>query len=150
MEINLLRIPSSSRVLLLSAIFSLTNALPRPGPDPTASYTPADWNPRPTNVPHTLPELLKRDNSNASICGWVNGNLNQPAACPSDAKCVYDTTHGMVGCCPLSGSCTTGVYTTCVEGGQAALNPSVLTWYVTISLRNFTYSASSMNPVPGS
>jgi hypothetical protein len=133
MDISLFRIPSPSRVLLLSAIVSLTYALPRPGPDPTASYKPADWNPRPTSVPRSLPELLKRDSSNASICGWVGGNVNQPAACPSDAKCVYDTSHAIVGCCPLSGSCTTGVYTTCVEGGQAALNPSVLTWYVVMS-----------------
>ena len=145
MEINLFRIPSTSRVLLLSAIFSLTNALPWSGPDPTASYKPADWNPRPTSVPRSLPELLKRQNSNASICGWVNGNVNQPAACPSDAKCVYDTNHGMVGCCPQSGSCTTGVYTTCVQEAQGALNPSILTWYALMSLQSFTFSATSMN-----
>ena len=143
MEINLFRIPSSSRVLLLSAIFSLTNALPRPGPDPTASYKPADWTPSPTSVPQSLPELLKRDNLTASVCGWFHGDVNQPAACPSDAKCVYDTSHAMVGCCPLSGSCTTGVYTTCVEVGQGSLNPSVLTWYVLMSPQNFTFSASS-------
>jgi len=145
MEINLFKIPSSSRVLLLSAIFSLTNALPHSVPDPTASYKPADWTPRPTSVPQSLPELLRRDNSNASICGWVGGNVNQPAACPSDAKCVYDTTHGMVGCCPLSGSCTTGVYTTCVGSAQGSLNPSILTWYALISLQNFSFSTISVN-----
>jgi hypothetical protein len=129
MEINFLRIPSSSRVLLLSAIFSLINALPWSGPDPTASYRPADWNPRPTSVPQSPPELIKKSNANASICGWIGGNVYHPAACRSDQECVYDTTHGMVGCCPLSGSCTEGVYTSCVQGAQGPLNPSVLTWY---------------------
>jgi hypothetical protein len=147
MEINLFRIPSTSRVLLLSAIFSLTNALPRSGPVPTASYKSADWNPRTTSVPQSLTELLKRQDWNASVCGWVNGNFNQPAACSSDEKCVYDTSHGMVGCCPQSGSCTTGVYTTCVQAAQGALNPSILTWYVPMSLQSFTFSATSMNLV---
>jgi hypothetical protein len=85
-------------------------------------------------VPQAAPELLKRDSgkANASICGWIGGNLNQPVACASNQKCVYDTSHGMVGCCPLSGECTVGVYTTCVPTAQTALNPSVLTWYVNL------------------
>lgn len=129
MEISFHRMPSSSRVLILSAIFSLSKALPWSGPDPTAPYRPADWNPRTTSVPQSTPELIKRDNPNASICGWVGGNVYQPAACPSNEMCVYDTIHGMVGCCPLSGSCTVGVYTNCVHSAQKSLNPSVLTWY---------------------
>lgn len=149
MDIKRLRITSPLQAILLTFL-SFTNALPWSGPDPTASHRPANWNPRPTKTPQLVPELFKRDILSASICGWIDGDPDQPAACSSREKCVYDIRHGIVGCCPRKGACTEGVFTSCVHSAHRDLNPSVLTWYISSSKSSFECNHLTFNSTGGS
>jgi hypothetical protein len=117
----------SPSILVLTFILT-ANALPWPEMEPTATYDAADWSPRTTDAPA---KLLKRDYP-LDLCGWVGGNSLLPAECGTGQKCVFDTGKGMVGCCPLSGSCTAGVFTACLGSGdqKSTRDPNILTWYV--------------------
>jgi hypothetical protein len=112
--------PASSIILLFSVALGVTNALPWAGPEPTNAYQPDAWSPVPTGKPADPARLFKRSSVDVNVCGWIGGNLGQPAQCSSGSSCVHDTIHGYVGCCTTSGACTTGVYTGCVDGQSSA------------------------------
>jgi hypothetical protein len=122
MAINLFAMPSSTIVLLLSAAFGLSNALPWAGPEPTAAYKTDEWSPRPTKLPANPADLFKRASVDVAYCGWVGGISSEPAVCPSGSSCIHDTIHKYVGCCATSGPCTAGVYTSCVDYRNTAWN----------------------------
>lgn len=124
--------PSSSIILLLSAAFGVSEALPWAGPEPTTVYKRDEWSPRPTDAVNAR-YLFKRKSFDVSYCGWIGGNSADPAVCPTGSSCIHDTAHGYVGCCTTSGSCTAGVYTSCVDGNNASGpqvdNNGIFTWY---------------------
>jgi hypothetical protein len=111
----------SSLIFLFSAALGLANALPWNGAQKTAVYKADAWSPVPTAVPAA--ELFKRTSVDVNVCGWIGGNLAEPAACSSGSSCVHDTIHGYVGCCTTSGACTAGVYTSCVDQNSAGWSP---------------------------
>lgn len=117
---------------MVSTIFTLTKAIPFPGPVPTVAYKAADVTSRPTNAPQLTSELAFDSSSiNAGVCGWIGGIRSLPATCSSGSTCVYDSVNKIVGCCPLGGSCTAGVYTGCVDASsprQTAFSPNIVTW----------------------
>ncbi|KAF4335920.1 hypothetical protein FBEOM_10189 [Fusarium beomiforme] len=73
--------------------------------------------------------LLLRRQFN-TVCGYIGGDPGLPATCSAGSHCVVDVDHGVVGCCPDGGSCTSGVFTGCVDtdsGPQTEVNPYVFT-----------------------
>ncbi|KAF9765855.1 hypothetical protein IL306_001780 [Fusarium sp. DS 682] len=69
--------------------------------------------------------LLLRRQFN-TVCGYIGGDPGLPATCSAGSHCVVDVDHGAVGCCPDGGSCTSGVFTGCVDadsGPQTEVNP---------------------------
>jgi hypothetical protein len=124
--------PASSILLLFSVALGVSNALPWAGPQPTHAYEPDAWSPVPTGAPADPARLFKRTSVDVNVCGWIGGQLASPAACASGSSCVHDTVYGYVGCCATSGACTTGVYTSCVDGqssGNSGLvDNGVYTW----------------------
>lgn len=129
--------PSASVVLLFSAAFSTTLAVPWTGPKPTTTYDAADWTPRPTQGSIHEDQLLRRGYFfQPNVCGFANGNFSQQITCASSSSCVWDTARSFVGCCPPGNApCTTGVYTGCVDsmsGQQTVVDPAVTTWYAFI------------------
>lgn len=136
MAFNIFAMPTSSIILLLSAAFGVSNALPWAGPAPTGVYKEDAWSPRPTNKPVDLLELFKRDSIDVRVCGWLGGKSENAAICPTGSSCIHDIVHGYVGCCATSGPCTAGVYTSCVDknspggsSGPLVENNGVYTWY---------------------
>ncbi|KAI1143094.1 hypothetical protein F5Y05DRAFT_142458 [Hypoxylon sp. FL0543] len=126
-----LRLPPATAVLLLSAAFGLTNghALPRQ----TKTVQLHELNvvpfPRPTEAPILLSDLLRREAPN-TICGYIGGDPNLPATCLAGSHCVLEQDHGIVGCCPDGGTCSTGIFTGCVDRNsepQTEINPYVYT-----------------------
>ncbi|KAI1820214.1 hypothetical protein F4861DRAFT_545888 [Xylaria intraflava] len=124
------RLPPATAVLLLNAVFCLSNAhlLPRQtkvvGPhelDVIALPLPA-----PTPAPSPPSRLhLRQENT---ICGYLGGNSDFPATCSLGSHCVLDLANLVVGCCPNGGMCTTGVFTGCVDRNsspQTEINPYV-------------------------
>jgi hypothetical protein len=76
-----------------------------------------------------------------AVCGWIGGNSAQVAGCSSGSSCIHDTIHGYVGCCPTSGVCTQGVYTSCVDMNNLGWSPNsgmvdngIFTWWVSLIL----------------
>lgn len=138
MAFSIFSLPASSIVLILSAAFGVSNALPWAGPTPTLGYTGEEWSPRPTNSPLGLQELFKRDTPDIAVCGWLGGKSDNPAVCPTGSSCIHDMSHGYVGCCTTSGACTAGVYTSCVDknskggisSGPLVVNNGIFTWYI--------------------
>lgn len=109
--------PSTSRILVLAALLSLSNSLPWPASNPASN-------------PASSYDQTKRDSLDTSTCGWVGGDFSRPVTCSSGSQCVYDSLHQVVGCCPTSGACTTGVYTSCTDANnpkQNAADSGVLT-----------------------
>jgi hypothetical protein len=133
MLVHSLTMPSSSSILFLSsAVFALTNALPWAGPVPTVSYNPVDISPRTTSLPAVRSVIGKRTIVPSNTCGWVGGDINQPDVCAGQSSCVWDTARAIVGCCPITGPCTNGIFTGCVDSNNAAptaVNPNIHTWY---------------------
>ena len=131
---NLFTMPSSAVLLAFSVAFGLSNALPWPGPEPTASYKSDDWTPRPTNSPRSPAELFKRESLPVNICGWFGGNVSAEVGCETGSSCIHDTIYGFVGCCTTAGACTSGVYTSCMDlysvSSGSVGQVGVTTWYV--------------------
>ncbi|KAH8593515.1 hypothetical protein B0O99DRAFT_627397 [Bisporella sp. PMI_857] len=116
MEFNIFAMPPSAILLLLSAAFRVTNALPWSGPIPTSVYQADEWSPRPTQFPVDPKELFRRKTPDIRVCGWLGGTSSEPAVCPTGSSCVRAMNHGYVGCCKIGeSSCTEGVYTSCVD-----------------------------------
>jgi hypothetical protein len=143
MAFNIFDMPSSSVVLLLSAAFGISNALPWPGPAPTSVYQEDEWSPRTTSLPQLRdivhPDLLFKRTSYlpVNVCGYLGGIESNAAVCPTGSSCVHDIPHGAIGCCTTSGPCTAGVYTSCVDAnsqgatsGPVVMNNGVFTWCV--------------------
>ncbi|KAI1381834.1 hypothetical protein F4677DRAFT_5728 [Hypoxylon crocopeplum] len=128
---SFLRLPPATAVLLLSAAFGLTggHALPRQ----TKTVELHELNvvpfPRPTEAPVLLSDLLRRQGQN-TVCGYIGGDPNLPATCLAGSHCVLEQDHGVVGCCPDGGTCSTGIFTGCVDWNsepQTEINPYVYT-----------------------
>ncbi|CCU74631.1 hypothetical protein BGHDH14_bgh03307 [Blumeria hordei DH14] len=70
--------------------------------------------PAPSANPTANPNLEQKT-VDASICGWVGGRADAPALCSAGSTCVRDVEHQYVGCCGTSGSCSAGIYTSCLD-----------------------------------
>ncbi|KAK7957090.1 uncharacterized protein PG986_006312 [Apiospora aurea] len=129
------RLPPAAAVVLLSTVLGgLADGhalLPRQ----TKTIEPHElnvimWPPLPTAAPLLSPlELFRRQTDN-TICGYLGGDSALPATCSAGSHCVLDEANKVMGCCPNSGSCTTGVFTGCVDqnsGPQTEENPYVYT-----------------------
>lgn len=66
-----------------------------------------------------LPDELRRRQLN-TICGYIGGNPDLPATCSAGSHCVAEMNKGVIGCCPDSGPCTTGIFTTCADTNHPA------------------------------
>ncbi|KAI1079117.1 hypothetical protein F5B20DRAFT_179565 [Whalleya microplaca] len=127
-----LRLPPATAVLLLSAAFGLSNGYALPRQTSTVAFHELNvvpFPPAPTEAPISLRELLRRQSDN-TICGYIGGNSDIPATCSAGSHCVLDQDHGVVGCCPNGVTCTTGIFTGCVDwgsGAQTEVNPYVYT-----------------------
>jgi hypothetical protein len=136
MGFNVFAMPASSLVLVFSVAFGVSNALPWTEPQKTNAYRADAWSLKPTGSPADPAKLFKRSSVDVNVCGWIGGNSAQPAVCSSGSSCIHDTIHGYVGCCTTSGACTTGVYTSCVDGNSEGWSPNpgladngIYTWY---------------------
>lgn len=126
--VRVFTMPSSLSFCLIYFL-SLANALPWSGARPTVAYDAADWTPVPTTSPQ--PQDLKRTFFPQNVCGFIGGKANEPALCSESSSCVWDTVNSVVGCCPIDGPCTVGVYTGCVDGNspsQTTDDPAMFTW----------------------
>ncbi|KAK8128544.1 hypothetical protein PG984_009652 [Apiospora sp. TS-2023a] len=88
------------------------------------------WPPLPTAAPLISPMELFRRQAENTICGYLGGDSALPATCSAGSHCVLDEANKVMGCCPNAGSCTTGVFTGCVDqnsGPQTEVNPYVYT-----------------------
>ncbi|KAI8949046.1 hypothetical protein F4801DRAFT_591397 [Xylaria longipes] len=125
------RLPPTTAVLLLSAVFSLTDGHALPRQTKVVAYHELDvipFPPIPTGE-SLSPFDLKRRQEN-TICGYLGGNLDLPATCSLGSHCVLDAANSVVGCCPNGGACTTGVFTGCVDRNsdpQTEINPYIYT-----------------------
>ncbi|KAK8118529.1 uncharacterized protein PG998_003155 [Apiospora kogelbergensis] len=137
-----LRLPPAAAVFLLSTLLggsgSLANAhaLSLPRQTKTIDYHELNvvslWPPLPTAAPALVSphELFRRQAVDNTICGYLGGDSALPATCSAGSHCVLDEANKVMGCCPNSGSCTTGVFTGCVDrnsGAQTEANPYVYT-----------------------
>ncbi|KAI0013046.1 hypothetical protein F4779DRAFT_613914 [Xylariaceae sp. FL0662B] len=128
----LLRLPPATAVLLLSAAFGLSNGYALPRQTKTVALHELNvvpFPPAPTEPPISFEELVRRQSDN-TICGYIGGNRNLPATCSAGSHCVLEQEHGVVGCCPNGVTCSTGVFTGCVDGNsgpQNEVNPYVYT-----------------------
>ncbi|EGS21779.1 uncharacterized protein CTHT_0036470 [Thermochaetoides thermophila DSM 1495] len=125
-------------LLLVSVLLELANAhvvhnLPRQTPAPTITLpyhvlNVVSWPLRPTPPPRRDLFALRQRQSN-TVCGYIGGDSALPATCDAGSHCVLDTEHNVIGCCPDGvESCTTGVFTGCVDGNsgpQTEANPYV-------------------------
>lgn len=131
----LFQLPRPTALLLLSSLVELTAAHVARQTPTTIPHRPLNVAPlpAPTSPPVALGllnELLKRQDTN-TICGYINGDPSIPATCSAGSHCVVDNDAGVVGCCPDGeDTCTSGVYTGCVDannGAQTEVNPYVYT-----------------------
>ncbi|OTB13956.1 hypothetical protein K445DRAFT_142780 [Daldinia sp. EC12] len=129
---GILRLPPAAAALFFSAVFGLTSGhvLPRQ----TKTVELHELNvvpfPRPTEAPVLLSDLLLRRQGQNTVCGFIGGDPNLPATCSAGSHCVLEQDHGVVGCCPDGGSCSTGIFTGCVDRNsdlQTEINPYVYT-----------------------
>ncbi|PMD56207.1 uncharacterized protein K444DRAFT_665862 [Hyaloscypha bicolor E] len=105
-------------LLLLVSLLSIGAALPWQGPQQTqtATYT-ANLAPAPTsnaNEDISILELKLRDIYPVSVCGWIGGDVAQPAYCSTQSSCVWNSDESIVGCCATSGS-NCAFYTSCID-----------------------------------
>ncbi|GKT45368.1 uncharacterized protein ColSpa_05549 [Colletotrichum spaethianum] len=128
-----MRLPPTTAVLLLSSVFTLTEAgaLPRQTQAHIALRTldVRDW-PLATPAPWLGMMRRQEDSSTNTICGYVGGDPNLPATCSAGSHCAMDASASAVGCCPNGAACTTGVYTSCVDDSsptQTASDPYIFT-----------------------
>ncbi|KAI1429918.1 hypothetical protein F5Y12DRAFT_709459 [Xylaria sp. FL1777] len=126
-----LRLPPATAVLLLSAVFYLTDGHSLPRQTKVVEFHELDvipFPPVPTDRPLSPFALqLRQENT---ICGYIGGNPDLPATCSQGSHCVLDAANSVVGCCPNGGACTTGVFTGCVDRNsspQTEINPYVYT-----------------------
>ncbi|KAI0442544.1 hypothetical protein F4803DRAFT_368023 [Xylaria telfairii] len=124
------RLPPTTAVLLLSAVFDLTSGHALPQQTKTVAYHELDVIPfpLPTGEPLSPFDLERRQDN--TICGYIGGNPQLPATCSLGSHCVLDAANSVVGCCPNGGPCTTGVFTGCVDRNsspQTEVNPYVFT-----------------------
>ncbi|KAI1757340.1 hypothetical protein F4782DRAFT_224458 [Xylaria castorea] len=125
------RLPPATAVLLLSAVFGLTDGHTLPRQTKVVAYHELNvipFPPIPTGEPLS-PFDLKRRQEN-TICGYIGGNPDLPATCSLGSHCVLDAAVSVVGCCPNGGACTTGVFTGCVDRNndpQTEINPYIYT-----------------------
>ncbi|GAP92334.1 hypothetical protein SAMD00023353_7800560 [Rosellinia necatrix] len=126
-----LRLPPATAVLLLGAIFTLTDGHALPRQTKVVAFRELDvipFPPAPTSGPlRPLDLQLRQENT---ICGYIGGNSDLPATCSPGSHCVLDAANSVVGCCPNGGACTTGVFTGCVDrnsDAQTEINPYVYT-----------------------
>ncbi|GAW20020.1 hypothetical protein ANO14919_095140 [Xylariales sp. No.14919] len=125
------RLPPTTAVLLLSAVFDLTDGHALPRQTKVVAFRELDVIPFPPMPTGTLlsPFHLQLRQEN-TVCGYLGGNSEFPATCSLGSHCVLDPTNSVVGCCPNGGSCTTGVFTGCVDRNsdpQTEINPYVYT-----------------------
>ncbi|KAL0930537.1 uncharacterized protein CTRU02_214612 [Colletotrichum truncatum] len=117
-----LRLPPTAAFLLLSSIFTLTQAsalLPRQ--TNVVAYRTLDvlnW-PLATPMPWLGALDRRQDSSTNTVCGYINGDPNLPATCSAGSHCAMDASASAIGCCPNGVACTTGVYTGCVDSNSA-------------------------------
>ncbi|KAK7756767.1 hypothetical protein SLS62_001210 [Diatrype stigma] len=126
-----LRLPPAAAFLVLASVLGATDghALPRQTKTvPLHELNVVAWPLLPTEAPVLPLELLRRQEN--TVCGYIGGNLDFPATCGAGSHCVLDTDNRIVGCCPNGGTCSTGVFTGCVDGNsspQTEVNPYVYT-----------------------
>ncbi|KAK5661203.1 hypothetical protein OQA88_11094 [Cercophora sp. LCS_1] len=121
------RLPPPTAILLLSSIFELTSAhvlhMPRQTPAPTTTIPSnalnvQSWYLVATPAPRNPFDLFRRQDTN-TICGYIGGNSALPATCSAGSHCVVDNDHNVIGCCPDgAATCTSGVYTACVDANS--------------------------------
>ncbi|GJC78461.1 hypothetical protein ColLi_01299 [Colletotrichum liriopes] len=113
-----MRLPPTTAILLLSNVFTLTEAgaLPRQTQAHIALRTldVRDW-PLATPAPWLGMMRRQEDSSTNTVCGYIGGDPNLPATCSAGSHCAMDASASAVGCCPNGAACTTGVYTSCVD-----------------------------------
>lgn len=130
-----LRLPPATVLLLLSTVLGWVDghAVPLPRQTTTVEYHELIvvlFPPLPTPAPVLSPGDLRRRQEGNTICGYLGGNSDLPATCHAGSHCVLDIEHDVVGCCPNGGSCSTGVFTGCVDknsGPRTEVNPYVYT-----------------------
>ncbi|KAK6534518.1 hypothetical protein TWF281_005833 [Arthrobotrys megalospora] len=77
--------------------------------------------------------LRKRDEYPDSVCGFIGGDVASPAICSTDSACLWDQSHGAVGCeATEDDDGRLAVYTTCVDSNNENIaslqnNPWVFT-----------------------
>ncbi|KAI1640072.1 hypothetical protein F4809DRAFT_560025 [Biscogniauxia mediterranea] len=126
-----LRLPPATAILVLSTAFGISHGHALPRQTKTVAFHELDvvpFPPAPTEAPFSPFELLRRQDN--TVCGYLGGDPNLPATCSAGSHCVLDSFNGVVGCCPNGGSCTTGVFTGCVDGNsdpQTEINPYIYT-----------------------
>ncbi|KAI1156747.1 hypothetical protein F4825DRAFT_446219 [Nemania diffusa] len=125
------RLPPATAALLLSVVFDRTNGHALPRQTKVVQFHELDvipFPPLPTGEPLSPFDLqLRQENT---VCGYLGGSLDLPATCSLGSHCVLDAVNSVVGCCPNGGSCTTGVFTGCVDRNsnpQTEINPYVFT-----------------------
>ncbi|KAI1804966.1 hypothetical protein F4811DRAFT_552285 [Daldinia bambusicola] len=129
---GILRLPPAAAALFFSAVFGLTSGhvLPRQTKTVELHELNVVPYPRPTEAPVLLSDLLLRRQGQNTVCGYIGGDPNLPATCSAGSHCVLEQDHGVVGCCPDGGSCSTGIFTGCVDRNsdlQTEINPYVYT-----------------------
>lgn len=146
--------PTPSIALLFSLAFALSNALPWSGPQETGVYRADEFSPRPTGSPDYEGQIFKRDSVAVNVCGWVGGRPENVARCGSGSSCVHDTIHRFIGCCATAGPCTDGVFTTCIDQGNAEwkaegglINNGVLSWCVVCLPHTTRYHTNNLQPI---
>ncbi|KAF4444686.1 hypothetical protein FACUT_463 [Fusarium acutatum] len=121
------RLPS---FLVISGVLNLATGHVLPQPTKTVDFYELNVLPYPlAATPAPDDSLLLRRQFN-TVCGYLGGDPGLPATCSAGSHCVVDVDHGAVGCCPNGGSCTSGVFTGCVDadsGPQTEVNPYVFT-----------------------
>ncbi|RDA84134.1 hypothetical protein CP532_0099 [Ophiocordyceps camponoti-leonardi (nom. inval.)] len=85
-----------------------------------------------TTTTTTTTMMMQRRDAVApgTVCGYIGGDSALPATCIAGSHCALDVAHGVVGCCPDDGPCSTGVFTSCVDGNsgpQTVSDPYVYT-----------------------
>ncbi|KAK6361853.1 hypothetical protein TWF730_005565 [Orbilia blumenaviensis] len=121
--------------ILAAAALTVCEARPRPWvneiPTATADIAASTagatiLKPTPFNFVQEFVErrlrLRKRDEYPDSVCGFIGGDVASPAVCSSDSACLWDQSHGAVGCSATDDddnlSSSLAVYTTCVDNNN--------------------------------
>ncbi|KAF5240999.1 hypothetical protein FANTH_9325 [Fusarium anthophilum] len=116
--------------LVISGVLNLATGHVLPQATKTVDFYELNVLPYPlAATPAPDDSLLLRRQFN-TVCGYLGGDPGLPATCSAGSHCVVDVDHGAVGCCPDGGSCTSGVFTGCVDadsGPQTEVNPYVFT-----------------------